>query len=241
MNQSKEMTGFQKQFVQQFVLLDKETNKIVFADNDKEIKHERAFIGEFNKRTEALKIPKEMFHKDMRKWLTQTLIKIPYANVFNNPQGSSEQELETYNELVTLNPEDMEWGVMQKAIALLLGISPDLFPIDENIRKVKCCVHDEKGKEMLSFGSCPTCHGEGVLSPAPIPTEEQLKLLSYNQIVQNAKNIQHFILSSVSEISEEVTNHIWFEKMTDGDRFNAGGIIAKIFGKQKQPQVIKQA
>jgi len=181
------------------------------------------FITEFKKKTTELKVPSEMIPKSMRSWLDKALIKIPYNSLFN----CNQRELDTYKELCTLEIEKMEWGVIQKAVSIIIGLSPDSF-VDEDIKKIYTCIH--KKADTLKY--CPTCEGKGILLPCSVPKGDKLTLLISTEVIYKCTAINNFIFSSVNEIKESILVDIWENKYTQKQRFDANQIIAKTNGKQ---------
>ena len=234
------LTDKQHIFARDYILQDEEGN-IVFANKDGNNKYEKLSIILFKERTKSFKVPKEYFSEKMREWIDKyVLLKIPYGKIWTNEQGDSQQELDTYIEIVDLKPEEMEWGVIQKLISLLLLIPPNEFEIDIQLKNELNCFHTEKTKDMLRLGSCTHCNGKGYLEGTREKyNDDQLKIQTYKSIVQNIKNIQHFIISSMIDIQNQIVDDIWNIKMSSRDRFNADGEIAKYFNKQQKDSAKK--
>jgi len=232
--QKKEMTNLQQKFVAESVCLD-DKGKIIFASKDPNVKYQNLFHVLVNEKSKTFKVPKEMFHKDMRKWITQLLIQSPYGKIFTNSQGDIEQELLTYNEMCTLKPEDMEWGVVQKLISMLVIADVSFFPIDVELEKAYTCLHTDKGADMIRLQTCERCHGLGYMEGTQKPTKEEIILRNYNTMMNQAKKIQIFILDEIIKIKEWCAEEIWWNRMTHTERFNANGEIAKA-----NPKTMKQ-
>lgn len=238
----KPLENMQKAFVEQQIVWNEDKSKIGFAKDDPNGKHETVYYTLVNKKTTEFKVPKELFNTKMRIWITEMLVKLPYARIFSSENGNSQQELETYSEMVQLEPQEMEWGVVQKLISLLLIQNPDFFGEDSDLRRKMMCYHDDRGYDMIKYKTCPDCGGLGwgaeKSTPNHVgefklkPTDVQIKLASYLQIVESCKKIQHYITLELNKIKESCLEEIWYEKMTQSDRFNANGLIAKYSGKK---------
>jgi hypothetical protein len=187
------------------------------------------FLTKFKEKSKEFKIPEDMIPKAMRLWLDKALVKIPYVNLF--PQTHINQELETYKELCTLPIEKMEWGVIQKAVSIIIGLSPDSF-VDEELRGVYTCLHTTK--DSLRF--CIRCEGKGVISPNAIPKNEKLTLLVSTEVIYRCNLIKNFIFTEIENMKNSSIEEVW-QGYTQSERFNINGEIAKKHG--KQPSIIQ--
>lgn len=242
----KKITIQQKTFIQQAILADEvaHTGYVPLRDESQHLISPRDYKGTkqpkilyqalFGLHSAKIKVPAEMFHANMRQWLDACLLKIPFCNIFRDNVGS--QEAETYTEICTLEPKEMEWGVIQKIVSLLLGISPDNYPIDADIRKEKLCYHNEHGLEQLQYKTCPICHGEGFGFGTNKPTEDKLKLLSYDKIVKNIIAIQLNINEQIQKTENDIVESIWFDMLNERDRMTIDNSITKIMKQQDAPQ-----
>lgn len=186
----------------------------------------------FGLQSAKIKVPADMFDPNMRSWLDSCLLKICYNNIFQSQVG--QQEVDTYTEICTLAPKDMEWGVVQKVIGLLLALSAEHYPIDEEVKRTKLCYHNKQGLEQLEYKTCPTCHGEGFSTDKPC--DEKLKLLSYNKIVKNIVAIQIYINEQIKKTEEDVVNAIWNDLLNERDRLSIDNTITKMMKQQEPPK-----
>lgn len=186
--------------------------------------HQRAFLKQakqkdiierLKKETEGMKPSLDSIPKKMRDWLTSTLTKIPFNNL--------SVDEETYSELVSQEVKNMEWGVMKKAISIILGMTPEVFPISEETKKVYLCAHSNQ--EQLKF--CTICDSKGFLTSHDKPSEEQLTLLNYNQIVLKCSSLSKEISAKYIEVENKIIEDIWWNKLSPAERHNMNGEINK--------------
>ena len=186
----------------------------------------------FGLQSAKIKVPAEMFDSNMRSWLDSCLLKICYNNIFQSHIG--QQEVDTYTEICTMEPKDMEWGVVQKVISLLLALSAEHYPIDEEIKKAKRCYHDKHGMEQLQYKTCPICHGEGFSTNKP--GDDKLRLLSYNKIVKNIVAISLYINQQIEKTENDVVNSIWNDLLNERDKMSIDNTINKVMKEQNGAQ-----
>ena len=215
------MTDLQKQYI------------IGYSGDFVEKFKKEGFLDIFNKESKKinelflLEENLELIPKNMRSLLNLVILEIPYSNLFPD---SSNNSLETYNELCLLPIEKMEWGVMQKASKLVIGVKPELF-FESNefsiFSKAKECFHstDEKRKY------CTICNGTGLLKNQSKISEEVLKILFYNKIVNEINKLDKFIVENITKIKEDCINIVW-NSLESGQRFTINQEIAKMYGKQ---------
>lgn len=187
--------------------------------------NELLFYSLFKSRSESFKVNQELIPLSMRNWVTSMLPLIPYSNVFANQNGIIEQELDTYKEMCTLDIKDMEWGVIQKCISLLLNLTPSFFKVPSEFEDKYLCYHTEKGADMIKYKSCPRCDGFGYVEGNK-PPEDFIKNQFYYKCVKELKDLQIHIINGIEDIKDEILDYIWNELMSDRDRYNLDGIIS---------------
>lgn len=200
------------------------------------------FFTLFDEKTKKYKVNEEILNakliETLRSLLDCVLIEIPFSNISN---GTSGLDLESYNELCTIHDiSKMEWGLIQKACNLILGSKPDVI-LDggsENnfssfAKKMNCLHLHEKE---IKF--CSMCDGLGRLKSNGKPSSFEIRIRYYNNIVNEVKKLYDSISKDIEVIKESILLEV-FSSMSDREKFNMDGEIAKRHGKQATaPKII---
>lgn len=187
----------------------------------------KKFLEQFYEKSKTLDFDRQLIKQEMRIWLNSALLKIPFSNL--------NCDHETYAELCTQPIEKMEWGVIQKSISIILGINPETFGVDPQIRKVYECYHTTDDSRRF----CAICDGGGFVGMESKPSQIALHLLTSTFIVTSCKLLEASIKTATENIRESIASDIWNVQMNNGDRFNANGEIDKIYGKQSRQVPVK--